>query len=126
MIKYIELKTGHSDNGPAWIARIAVSRSGQTIYFSDKALRKGGGQLVSGNYFDISNGDEYWVSGVKKKGGDRHGAASGNVAIEASVVAEYLEEAGVAVLPSRIIVVQDLPAPDPGRFVGLENAPSLR
>jgi hypothetical protein len=21
MIKYIELKTGHSDNGPAWIAR---------------------------------------------------------------------------------------------------------
>ena len=126
MIKYIELKTGHSDNGPAWIARVAMSRSGQTLYFSEKALRRGGGQLTSGNYFDISNGDEYWVSGVKKRGGDRHGAGSGHVAIEASAVAEYFEEAGITSLPRGIIVVQDLPTPDPGRFVGIENAPSQR
>ena len=122
MIKYIELKIGHSDNGPAWIARVVTSRSGQTIYFGDKALRRGGGQLISGNYFDISNGNEYWVSGVKKRGGDRHGAGSGNIGIEASAVSEYFEEVGVAVLPRGIVVVDDLATPDPSRFVGIENA----
>jgi hypothetical protein len=126
MIKYIELKTGHSHNGPAWIARVAVSRTGQTLYFSDKALHRGGGQLISGNYFDSSNRDEYWVSGVKKNGGDRHWAGSGHIAIEASAVTEYLEEVGIAVLPRGIIVVQDLPTPDPSRFVGSENARSPR
>jgi hypothetical protein len=122
MIRYIELKTGHSDNGPAWIARVLTSRSSQTLYFSDKALRRGGGQLISGNYFDISNGDEYWVSGVKKRGGDRLGAGSGNIGIEASAVADYLQEVGLTVLPRRIVVVDDLATPDPSKFVGRENA----
>lgn len=122
MIKYIELKTGYFDNGPAWIARVVISRSGQTIYFSDKALRRSGGQLISGNYFDISSGDEYWVSGVKKRGGDRHGAGSGSIRIEASAVAEYSKETGVTVLPRGIVVVDDLATPDPSRFIGIENA----
>jgi hypothetical protein len=126
MIRYVELKTGYSDNGPAWIARVVLSRSGQTLYFSDKALRRGGGQLVSGNYFDISNGDEYWVSGVKKRGGDRHWAGSGQVAIEASAVQEYLAEVGLTALPRGSIVVDDLPTPDPGRFVDVENEPRQR
>ncbi len=122
MIKYIELKTGHSDNGPAWIARVLVSRSGQTLYFGDKALRKGGGQLISGNYLDVSNGDEYWVSGVKKRGGDRLGTGSGNIGIEGSAVPEYLEEVGIMVLPRGIVAVEDLATPDPSRFAGIENA----
>jgi hypothetical protein len=122
MIKYIELKTGHADDGPAWIARVLLSRTGQTLYFSDKALRRGGGQLISGNYFDISNGDEYWVSGVKKRGGDRHGAGSGNIGIEASAVADYFAEVGMTVLPRGVVVVKDLATPDPSRFVGIENA----
>lgn len=122
MIKYIELKTGHSDNGPAWIARVVVSRSGRTLYFGDKALRRGSGQLISGNYFDISNGDVYWVSGVKKRGGDRHGAGAGQICIEASAVADYLAEVGTTVLPREVVVVKDLVTPDPSRFVDLENA----
>jgi hypothetical protein len=126
MIKYIELKTGHSDNGPAWIARVVISRSGQTIYFSDKALRRGGGQLISGNYCDISNGNEYWVSGVKKRGGDRHGGGSGSIGIEASAVAEYFEEVGVTVLPRELVVVGDFATPDPSRFVDIENATIAR
>jgi hypothetical protein len=32
-IKYIELKTGYSDYGPAWIGRVKKSKSGKTIYF---------------------------------------------------------------------------------------------
>jgi len=34
-ILYIELKTGYSDNGPAWIGRVRYSKSGRTIYFNN-------------------------------------------------------------------------------------------
>ncbi|CAN5298354.1 hypothetical protein BH09SUM1_BH09SUM1_09370 [soil metagenome] len=42
MIKYIELKTNHDDSGPAWIARVKLSRSKQAVYFGDKMLRRAG------------------------------------------------------------------------------------
>jgi len=44
-IRYIELKTGYSDNGPAWIGEVKLSKSKNTIYFNDKALRKFQGNL---------------------------------------------------------------------------------
>ena len=120
MLKYIELKTGYAHNGPAWIARVAVSRSGTTVYFKDKALRRGNG--VQGNYFDTETGDEYWVSGAKKDGKDRHRLGSGKVAIEASAVGEYLELTGATEVDrSRFDVVPDLPAPDRARLHALEN-----
>ncbi len=39
-IRYIELKTGYDDNGPAWIAKITYSKSRKTIYFNRKKLKK--------------------------------------------------------------------------------------
>lgn len=88
-IKYIELKSGYADNGPAWIARVTFSKTGQTIYFNGKTLKKG--IYISGNYRDIETGDEYWVSGVKKNGMDRHWAGSGKVMIHQDTVEEYLD-----------------------------------
>jgi len=76
MIRYIELKTGYNDNGPAWIGRVQVSRSGQTVYFNGRAFKRRGGG-ASGNHFDVETGDNYWISGVKKDGRDRHWAGSG-------------------------------------------------
>jgi hypothetical protein len=78
---------------PAWIAHVEMSRSGQTVYFNGKAL-KGARRGSPGNYHDLETGEIYWVSGVKKRGGDRHWAGSGEIAIEARAVAEYLELAG--------------------------------
>ena len=37
-IRYIELKAGYNDNGPAWIGNVKESKSGKTIYFNDHAL----------------------------------------------------------------------------------------
>ena len=109
MLKYIELKTGYADNGPAWIARVKLSRSGNTVYFNGKALKRANGGGTSGNHFDIENGDEYWVSGVKKDGGDRHWAGSGKVVIETSAVPEYLRVIGAADLDrSKLEVIDDL------------------
>jgi hypothetical protein len=62
VLKYLELKTGYSDNGPAWIAKVGVSKFGRTLYFNGKALKRGSG--ISGNHFDLETGEEYWVSNV--------------------------------------------------------------
>jgi hypothetical protein len=63
-IMYVELKSGFSDDGPAWIGKVKFSKSSQTVYFNDKGFKKISG--ICGNYMDIETGDEYWISGVKK------------------------------------------------------------
>ena len=88
MIRYIELKSGYHDDGPAWIARVAVSKSGRTLYFNGKALKRST-QSGSGNYYDVETTESYWVSGVKKKGGDRHWAGRGKITIDAGAIDEY-------------------------------------
>src|SRR5262245_5530489 len=40
MLKYIELKSGYADNGPAWIANVSISKTGRTIYFNGRALKR--------------------------------------------------------------------------------------
>ena len=42
-----------------------------------------------GNYIDMTTGLEYWVSGPKRNGEDRHWAGGGAVRIESDVVDEY-------------------------------------
>ncbi len=123
MLKYVELKTGHSDDGPAWVARVRTSKSGRTIYFDGKALRRA--HLPSANHVDLVTGEAYWVSGVKQDGLDRHWAGSGRVAIEAGAVAEYLRITGAAKLDlARFEVIEDLPPTEPSTFYDLENTPT--
>jgi hypothetical protein len=86
-VMYVELKTGYADNGPAWIGWVKFSKAGATVYYRGKALGRGHG--VSGNYFDVETGEEYWVSGVKKNREDRHWAGSGPVLIDPDAVDEY-------------------------------------
>ena len=42
-IMYIELKSGHHDDGPARIGRVSFSKTGRTIYFKGKAFQSLGG-----------------------------------------------------------------------------------
>lgn len=72
---YIELKTGHSDDGPAWIGYVKTSKSRKTIYFNDHAFQKAIGCCA--NYVDIENGDEYWISRLKKQRATAIGLAGG-------------------------------------------------
>ncbi len=80
-IRYIENKSAGYD-GPAWIGYVEFSKSGQTVYFNNKALKKLKVPGISGNHFDIETGEEYWVSGVKKNGQDRHYMGSGKIMID--------------------------------------------
>jgi hypothetical protein len=90
-IKYLELKTGYSDNGPAWIGLVSFSKSGKTIYFDGKAFQSLNGTGINGNYFDLDTGDEYWISGVKKDMTDRHICGGGKVLVEKRILSDYLK-----------------------------------
>ena len=105
-IKYIELKSGYNDDGPAWIGNVKESKSGRTLYFNDHAFQKYNG--ISGNYFDIESGEEYWISGIKKSGSDRHWAGKGQIIIDRKVVDEYLKIIGKAELDERRFIIKEI------------------
>lgn len=88
-IKYIELATG-GYNGPAWIGLVFFSKSGKSLYFNGKAFQKIGRYGLSGNYYDVESGEEYWISGVKKDMTDRHRFGSGKIHVEERILEEYL------------------------------------
>lgn len=119
-IRYLELKSGFGDRGPAWIAEVEFSKSGQTVYFNNKALKKGLG--YSGNHFDIETGEEWWVSGVKKNGQDRHWAGGGKIMIDKAVIPQYLKIVDFSTLPEKHFTVVSLDQNfDKSRFNTLEN-----
>src|SRR5438045_483100 len=91
-IMYIELKTGCNDNGPARIGRVTFSKTGKTIYYEGKAFRSSKGGGIGANYYEVETGDEYWISGPKKNGEDRHWAGSGKIEIDDDVREEYFTE----------------------------------
>ncbi|WP_348678526.1 hypothetical protein [Flavobacterium coralii] len=98
-LKYVELKSGYSDNGPAWIGYVQLSKSGKTVYFDGKALQSLKGSGTAGNYFDIETGDEYWISGVKKDLTDRHWAGGGKVLVDKEALQDYLNQISRDTLP---------------------------
>ncbi len=98
-IKYLELKSGFSGNGPAWIGLVSFSKSGKTIYFDGKAFQKMGSARIQGNFMDIESGNEYWISGVKKDMSDRHKFGGGKILVEKRILIEYLQIIGKSELP---------------------------
>lgn len=88
-IMYIECKSGYGDDGPARIGRVTFSKTGRTIYYNGMSFQSCKGQGIGANYFELDTGEEYWISGPKKNGQDRHWAGSGHVEIDADVAEEY-------------------------------------
>ncbi len=103
---YIELKTGYSDDGPAWIGYVKTSKTMKTIYFNNHAFQKSNGGYS--NYIDIENGDEYWISGLKKKESNRHWDGRGKIKIDRRAVKEYLDLISEKELPSNLFEIIDI------------------
>lgn len=104
---YVEQKSGTEGQNLAWIGKGSFSKSGRTIYFNDQAFQSLNGAGISGNYYNIETGDEYWISGVKKNKQDRHWSDNGIILIDESVVPEYLDIIGAdKLLPSKYKVVR--------------------
>jgi len=126
-LKYIELKSGHSDDGPAWIGYVTASKSGRTLYFNGRGMMKLKGQRrgeAGGNYVDMETGEAYWVSGVKRNGQNRHWAGTGKILVEAAAVSEYLNATGETVLDkSRFEVTTSIRETDIVGLSELANKP---
>lgn len=105
-LMYLELKSGCNDNGPAWIGYVKTSKSGQTLYWNDHAFQKYNG--ISSNYVDIETGEEYWISGVKKRGTNRHWAGSGVIQMDRRAVEDYLALSGQTMLPGNTFTLVDI------------------
>ncbi len=105
-LMYIELKTGYHDDGPAWIGYVKTSKSYKTIYFNNHAFQK----FNSGNanYEDIENGDEYWISGIKKNESNRHWAGHGKIMVDRRAVNELTEIKGLTALPADVYEIIDI------------------
>jgi hypothetical protein len=95
---YVELKSGYSDNGPAWIGKADYSKTGRMLYFNGMALRRLQRRQNFETHANPETGDYYWVSGVKKDQTDRHWAGSGVIMIDRAVVSEYLNYVGASTL----------------------------
>ncbi len=85
-IMYIECKA-EDLNGPAWIGRVTYSKTGTTIYYRGKSLRKWKGYRA--NHCDLETMEEYWVSGPRRDGADRLYASNLPVEIDEYVREEY-------------------------------------
>jgi hypothetical protein len=83
---YIENKSGGL-NGRGRIGRVTFSKTRKTIYYQDKCFQslKGG---YKANYYEMETGEQYWISGPKRAGGDRLYGAPG-VDIGEDVRVEY-------------------------------------
>ena len=86
---YVENKEGEIDGYNARIGWVEFSKTGRSIYYRNRTLKriKGGG--IRGNYYCESTGEEYWVSGIKKRGSNTHWAEPTDVHIDMDAVDEY-------------------------------------
>lgn len=85
-IMYIECKAGELI-GEARIGRVTFSKTGRTLYYQDKKFQSLKGAGFKSNYYDVDTGEDYWISGPKRRGGD--GLYGGNAVIDEDVREEY-------------------------------------
>lgn len=72
------------------------------------------------NHYDLTTRERYWISGVKKRGSNRHWAGGGPIHIEESVV-DWYHDYAEHVDFHELIVIPDLPKPDISKFNAIEN-----
>jgi hypothetical protein len=85
-IMYIECK-GDEISGPARIGRVTFSKSGKSLYYQGRRFHTLSGSGFKANYADSETRVEYWISGCKRRGGDR--LYSGTIEIDEDVREEY-------------------------------------
>lgn len=87
-IMYIERKAG-ALTGSARIGRVTFSKTGRTLYYRDQRFKSLKGAGFKSNYYDVDSGEDYWISGPKRNGGDRLYGGRSPVEIDKDVREEY-------------------------------------
>ena len=90
-IMYIERKAG-SLTGNARIGRVSFSKTGRTLYYAGLTFQSLKGAGFKSNYFCVETGEDYWISGPKRQGGDALYGGGTPIAIDEDVRVEYWRE----------------------------------
>jgi hypothetical protein len=89
-LMYVENKDGSIDGAHARIGWVTFSKSAQTVYYRGREPAKVKGRGVRGNFIDSATGEEFWVSGVKRRGSNVHPAERGvSVVVDDGAQAEF-------------------------------------
>lgn len=88
-LMYVENKDGELDGAKARIGWVTFSKSGKSVYYRGRELQTSNGRGIRGNFFDVETREEYWVSGVKKRGSNAHWAEGVSITIDDDALAEY-------------------------------------
>src|SRR4051794_29891281 len=87
-IMYIERKAGGL-TGAARIGRVTFSQTGRMLYYRGKKFQSLKGTGFKSNYYDVDTGEDYWISGPKRKGGDALYCKSTYIDVDEDVREEY-------------------------------------
>lgn len=87
-IMYIECKAGKL-TGTARIGRVTFSKTGRTLYYRGLTFQSLKGAGFKSNYCCVETGEDYWISGPKRRGGDRMYGSVLPVEIDEDVRLEY-------------------------------------
>jgi len=98
-IMYIERKAGNL-TGPARIGRVRFSKTGRTLYYRGHRFQSLKGAGFKSNYYDVDTGEDYWISGPKRNGGDSLYKSNTPIEIDDDVREEYWSE--IRRLPKRV------------------------
>jgi hypothetical protein len=90
-IMYIECKAGGLA-GAARIGRVTFSKSGRTLHYRGLTFQSLKGAGFKSNYYEVETRNDYWISGPKRKGGDRLYGSVLPVEIDEDVREEYWRE----------------------------------
>lgn len=69
-IMYIERKA-EGLSGTARIGRVTFSKTGKTLRYGGKSFQSLNGSGFKANFYNLENGEHYWISGCKRDGLDR-------------------------------------------------------
>ncbi len=97
---YMERKAG-ALTGSARIGRVTLNRTGRTITYRDQIFRRIFGGGFKSNYIELGTKEDYWLSGCKRRGGDRMYGSALPVPIDEDVRAEYWRD--IRNQPERIL-----------------------
>ncbi len=88
---YIEAKAG-ALTGAARIGRVTFSKTMKRVYYGDRIFQRLPYPGFKANHYDVATGEDYWISGPKRAGGDRLYGERVPVEVDEDVREEYWTE----------------------------------
>ena len=88
-VMYVENKDGDIEGVSARIGWVTFSKTGISVKYRGKTLRRSKGRPVNGNFFDVDTNETYWVSGIKRNGSNQHPCERISVQVDGDAREEY-------------------------------------